>query len=107
MLLRATACLLATLPLFAHPARADAIDGTWCLEPDQRLSIDGPAIVTPGGSAIRGDYNRHFFSYTAPPGEPQAGATIQMRLLNEQTMQRRTAPDGQVETWHRCSPATS
>ncbi len=105
---RAIACLIGVLAVAApQNARADAIDGVWCLEPDQRLTIDGPAIVTPGGNAIRGDYNRHFFSYVVPGGEPLAGVTMQMRLLNEEAMQRRAGPGAPVETWHRCSPATS
>ncbi len=88
-------------------AQADSIDGSWCLDPDQRLTINGPTIVTPGGTPLWGDYQRHYFSYVAPKGEPQAGETVQMRLLNEETMQRRAGAAGAVETWHRCSPATS
>lgn len=107
----------AALPLLALPfiaaclapgaARADAIDGSWCLSASERLSIDGPRIVTLAGHALVGAYSRHFFSYTVPEGESPAGATMQMRLLDEQTMQRRAGPDGTVETWTRCSPATS
>ena len=92
----------------AGPARADKIDGSWCDEGGQRLSIDGPAIVTPGGNSLGGDYNRHFFRYVVPDGEPNSGATIQMRLLNEETMQRRLAgPSAAVETWHRCGAPVS
>lgn len=91
----------------ASPALADAIDGSWCHDPGQRLSIDGPAIVTPSGTALRGKYSRHYFTYVAPPGEPHSGATIEMRLLNEDTMQWRDSPDATPETWHRCSPAVS
>src|SRR5579859_724378 len=90
------------LALSAGSARADKIDGFWCDDTGQRLSIDGPAIVTPAGNAITGDYNRHFFSYVVPSGEPNGGATMQMRLLNEETMQRRAGPGATVETWHRC-----
>ncbi len=89
------------------PALADAIDGSWCKDSGGRLSIDGPAIVTPGGTALRGSYSRHAFSYTAPPGEPDAGATIEMRLLNEETMQMRASPDAVPQTWHRCAPSVS
>lgn len=109
MLRLVTICIVAAFTLGAHAARADRIDGMWCLEPDQRLSIDGPTIVTPGGHALLGDYGRHFFSYVVPDGEPLSGLTMQMRLLNEETMQRRASPGpgGPVETWHRCAPATS
>ncbi len=104
----AIVCLLGGLTVAAaHAARADAIDGVWCLEPDLHLTINGPTIVTPSGAPLWGDYSRHAFSYVAPAGEPNAGATMQMRLLNEDTMQRRAAPAGNVETWHRCSPPTS
>jgi hypothetical protein len=96
-----------TLALLAGAARADKIDGSWCDGGGQRLSIDGPAIVTPGGNAIQGDYNRHFFSYVVPAGEPNGGVTMQMRLLNEETMQRRAGPGAEVETWHRCAPPVS
>ncbi len=97
------------LALVAHAgvARADKIDGSWCDGTGQRLSIDGPAIVTPGGNAITGDYNRHHFSYVVPAGEPNQGTTMQMRLLNEETMQRRAGPDANVETWHRCAAPVS
>jgi hypothetical protein len=88
-------------------ACADKIDGAWCRESGERLSIDGPAIVTPAGTATNGQYSRHFFSYVVPPGEPDAGVTVQMRLLNEETMQSRTGQDAPVLTWHRCTPAVS
>jgi hypothetical protein len=88
-------------------ARADVIDGAWCRDPGQRLTIDGPSIVTPGGTATRGAYSRHFFSYVVPAGEAGAGGTVEMRLLNEDTMQRRTGPAAPIETWRRCSPAVS
>ena len=92
----------------ASHARADAIDGSWCAEPDLRVTINGPTIVTPGGHPLWGDYSRHNFSYTVPQGEPGAGAVIQMRLLSEYTMQSRSGTDeATVQTWHRCSPATS
>ena len=95
------------LTLVAGSARADKIDGSWCDGTGRRLSIDGPAIVTPAGHAIQGDYNRHFFSYVVPGNEPDAGTTMLLRLLNEETMQRRAGPAANVETWHRCAPAVS
>lgn len=95
--------------LFAtpHVARADRIDGIWCTTDGLRLSIDGPAIHTPGGNALQGDYSRHFFSYIAPAGETGAGAVVQMRLLNEETMQSRAGEGAPVLTWHRCQPPVS
>ena len=97
----------------ASAARADAIDGYWCFTDGKRISIQGPAIVTPAGSRIQGDYSRHFFSYVAPHADPDAGQTVSMTLLNEDTVRLRTgtapAPsyDGPGEIWHRCGPPTS
>jgi hypothetical protein len=94
-------------------AWADVIDGHWCFTDGKRISIQGPAIVTPAGSSIRGDYSRHFFSYVVPSAEPGAGQTVSMSLVNEDTVHLRigTTPsyssDGPVEVWHRCGPPTS
>lgn len=93
---------LATLALLAgaQGARADAIDGNWCAPDGRVLSIEGPQIVTPRGSAISGDYARHFFAYTVPAGEPDAGARVDMTLLDETTV-RLDAGKG-PEIWRRC-----
>jgi hypothetical protein len=97
----------------AAAARADAIDGHWCFTDGKRISIQGPAIVTPAGSRIQGDYARHFFSYVVPEADPGAGQTVSMTLLNEDTVRLRigtaAAPsyDGPGEIWHRCGPPTS
>jgi hypothetical protein len=108
--LSAAAGLALLLP--AQAALADAIDGSWCHQAKQ-LSIRGPAIVTPGGTAMQGDYDRHGFIYVVPSGEPQAGQTVVMVLLNETTM--RLGIGGNVEAagkaadqiWRRCSATTS
>lgn len=100
------AAVLAGALLASVTARADAIDGAWCHE-GLRLTISGPAIVTPGGTKTSGDYSRHAFSYVVPDSEPQPGSTITMRLLNEETMHLRTGPDAQWETWRRCGPPIS
>lgn len=100
------------LLLPAPTALADAIDGNWCFQAKQ-LSIRGPVIVTPGGTAMQGDYDRHGFIYVVPGGEPQAGQTVVMVLLNETTM--RLGIGGSVEAagkaaseiWRRCSATTS
>jgi hypothetical protein len=88
------------------PAWADAIDGAWCHE-GVRLTISGPAIVTPGGAKTQGDYSRHAFSYVAPPSDSNSGTTISMRLLNEDTMQLRAGAQAPTETWLRCGPPIS
>jgi hypothetical protein len=87
-------------------ARADVIDGAWCHE-GLRLTISGPAIVTPGGTKTSGDYSRHAFSYVVPASEPQPGTTVMMRLLNEETMNLRASPEAPWETWRRCGPPIS
>ena len=95
---------LATLALSMAPgvARADAIDGNWCAPDGRVMSIDGPAIVTPGGSQITGNYSRHAFSYVVPPGESEAGATVLMILLNEETVRIAPGNGAPEEIWHRC-----
>jgi len=94
-------------------ARADAIDGNWCSADGKHMSIEGPAIVTPAGTATHGNYSRHYFTYQVPTSDPGAGQTVYMALLNENTVRLTTAADAQqaqqtpVEVWHRCPPAVS
>ena len=90
----------------ASPALADAIDGNWCRADGKRMAIDGPAIVTPGGHKIAGDYSRHAFSYVVPGGEPGAGATVSIQLLGEYLAHARQG-NGPIEEWRRCPPGVS
>ncbi len=87
------------------PARADAIDGDWCAADGRHFSIRGPAITTPGGNAIQGNYRRHSFSYVVPPSEAGAGQAIAMLLLNEEHVAVQTG--NTTEVWLRCKPAIS
>lgn len=109
---RLTAATGLALLLPTQAALADAIDGNWCHQAKQ-LSIRGPAIVTPGGTAMQGDYDRHGFIYVVPGGEPQAGQTVVMVLLNETTMRLgiggtvEAAGKAASEIWRRCSATTS
>lgn len=73
--------------LLAAPARADQIDGQWCHADGRSLSIDGPRIVTPGGTAMTGAYHRHGFDYTIPGDEPDAGAAVGMIQFDDDTIQ--------------------
>ena len=91
----------------ATSARADAIDGSWCHEGNQRMSINGPSIVTAAGTKTQGDYSRHAFAYVVPAGEPGVGTTVSMILLNEDTMQLRPGSQAPAETWLRCGPPVS
>ncbi len=83
-------------------ARADAIDGDWCYRDGRRLSINGPQIVTPGGTRLTGNYSRHAFSYTAPANEPGGGKAIDMTLIDEDTMNLRQGDAGAAQIWRRC-----
>jgi hypothetical protein len=95
-------------------ARADAIDGEWCANTDGRhMSIKGPDIVTPAGTRMQGNYTRHSFLYVVPPAEPDAGQTVAMILVNEETVNLRQAASAAeaaqapVQVWHRCAPTIS
>lgn len=93
------------VPLLASfPALADRIDGAWCLKV-QRMVIEGPKILTPGGINTTGDYGRHFFRYTVPAGEAGAGREVRMILHSEEEVEVQTG--GRSETWHRCGPSVS
>jgi len=97
-------CALALALLFpCGTALADAIDGNWCYS-GRHLAIDGPTILTPGGKTMKGNYDRHAFTYLAPAGEKEAGLQVFMVLRGEETMEfhpgAQTAP-GQV--WRRCT----
>jgi hypothetical protein len=90
-------------------ALADAIDGDWC-SPDNklRLSIAGPDITTPGGHRIKGDYDRHAFSYVVPATEPGAGKKAEMVLMGEYAMRFKAGPVVAADqVWKRCSKETS
>jgi hypothetical protein len=97
----------AALLVFADAARADAIDGDWCHADGRRFSIRGPQIVTPGGLRMEGNYSRHWFSYKVPTAEPAAGSTVNMTLVNENTVHLRVEAASADEVWIRCSPTTS
>ena len=98
----------AALLLAAGAARADAIDGDWCRADGKRMSIRGPAIVTPGGREIQGLYTRHYFEYAIPAGEPGAGDKVYITLLSETLAHaRQGAPDAAVQVWNRCPPGIS
>src|SRR5712671_628240 len=90
-----------------QPALADAIDGDWCRADGNRMTIRGPAIVTPGGQQTSGDYTRHSFSYVFPTGEAGAGAAVSIQLLGEYLAHARRGIDAPVQEWRRCQPGVS
>ncbi|MHA1164538.1 MAG: hypothetical protein ACTSP0_03020 [Alphaproteobacteria bacterium] len=91
------------------PARADAIDGHWCHKDGRRMSVEGPVIVTPGGTSMEGEYERHGFAYVVPEGEPGARSRVSMALQSEDVMRMFIPGKGPlpspptVETWQRCN----
>ncbi len=89
----------------AAPARADAIDGNWCSPDGRSMSIAGPQIVTPGGTRMKGDYDRHGFRYVGPARGKPAGARVEMSQLDENTIHARVGK-GPTKTWHRCKPTS-
>jgi len=87
---------------FSGAALADAIDGDWC-KSGQQFTIRGPEIVTPAGSAILGNHDRHAFAYIVPENEPDAGTEIYMRQLNEETLHLMVGSwNADAEIWRRC-----
>ena len=104
--MRLPAMALTLAALFGGPALADAIDGDWCHADGRRLSISGPDIVTPGGKRLKGDYDRHHFSFVVPAAEPGAGATTYMILLSELEL-RLKPPAGEEQLWRRCGKPVS
>ncbi len=86
-------------------AQADAIDGNWCHREVGRMSIQGPEIVTPGGTQMQGTYGRHSFSYVVPAAEPGAGTQIFMVLVDEYTVpltNGETTSSQPPQVWRRC-----
>ncbi len=111
-MVRTAASVLAVFLGLAIPtgALADAIDGHWCHRDGRRLSIDGPTLVTPGGRAMTGDYDRHGFVYVVPAGEPGAGERVTMQLIDEYTVILRTGADSAKsveQVWKRCGAPTA
>ena len=94
---------LAALMLPAAPALADRIDGNWCFRDGRSMSIDGPAIVTPGGTAMTGDYDRHGFRYVVPAGEADARAQVDMVQFDDNTIQVTTSGGGPFTHYFRVS----
>ncbi len=92
-----TAALLA---LAAGGARADAIDGNWCASDGKVMSIEGPRIVTPGGTPATGDYSRHAFAYTVPAPDSGAGNEVRLVLVDEDTVRVVAGPPPEI--WRRC-----
>ena len=101
------------LMIAPDPARSDAVDGDWCHKDGRSLSIDGPKMITPGGQAHTGEYERHVFRYTTPDGEAGAGTHVLMVQWSEQEIRvwnstrKPVRREGEPEIWRRCHLRTS
>ena len=84
---------------------ADEIDGHWC-SGTRHLAVNGPDITTPGGKQMKGDYDRHSFSYVVPSGEKGTGQPVRMELQDEDHMTLRQGA-GDPQLWKRCRAPTS
>lgn len=87
-------------------AHADSIDGHWCSDAGKRIIIEGPAVTTPAGVRMQGNYSRHGFAFTMPANEADGGAAIDMVLQGEQRVSVRigvAAP----QLWRRCAAGVS
>jgi len=94
---------LAIAMLFPAPVGADQIDGNWC-RGLKHFSIDGPSIVTPGGTKMTGIYDRHGFQYVVPEGEPGAGTTITMAQQHDELVHvSSSAKPDEVQNWTPCN----
>ncbi len=99
--------------LCPHGARADVIDGNWCYPDGRHFSIRGPDIVTPAGTAAKGNWSRHAFSYQVPPPESDGGQMVYMLLQDENTVvpavgtQPMMSDPARIQIWHRCADQVS
>ena len=93
----------------SNPASADAIDGDWChAASGKHLRIDGPAITTPGGNTITGDYDRPGFRYFIPAPEHPVDKAVTMSVIGDDNMQLTGGVAGSsVQDWQRCAQPTS
>jgi hypothetical protein len=101
--------ILAIILLLAAPtvALADAIDGNWCSADGQHMTIHGDDITTPGGTQIKGNYDRHAFDYVVPAGEAGSGETVNILLRSEYLAVSRQGANAPVKEWRRCTNRTS
>jgi hypothetical protein len=106
--LRHVAAIAGALLAFCMPARADAIDGDWCMGADHML-IEGSNILTPGRNKIAGNYGRYRYTYIAPANEPGAGGEVKMVMIRGTEtihVERPGGEAGKPEVWQRCKPVS-
>ncbi len=88
-------------------AVAGNIDGSWCAEDGRRISVDGLAVMTPGGQPATGRYTARAFTFVLPAGEWQAGAEIWMEPKGSDAVRVSTLETGHQGPpphglWRRC-----
>ena len=88
-------------PVGLSLAHADALDGDWCSEEGEKLTINGDLITTPSGQTVEGVYGRHRFQYTAPEGDWKAGMDIDIRQRSD-TLMMLKAGEEPVTEWGPC-----
>lgn len=107
-LLQLTLLTVLSLGVMTQMAYADSIDGNWCHTEGGNFEIRGSEILTPGGARMTGEYSRHTFRYVAPVGERAAGRTLNMAIIDDETLHLVIEEsDGTVEVWRRCAVHTS
>ncbi|MBG1233376.1 hypothetical protein [Aestuariivirga litoralis] len=92
--------------LFPAAAYADRIDGTWCNAAGAQVTIEGPRITLSSNTVVDGQYSRHEFLYTVPPGRDHAGEQIYMRVMDDEDMTSFIVKDGKgidPMAWTKCA----
>lgn len=77
------------------PAVAEGLDGHWCSPDGQRITVDGPNVITPGGQKTIGAYSNENFYFKLPEKEWHAGSVIWMELKSESTVRVSTVSKNQ------------
>lgn len=106
-MINAALFLFLALVLVALPARADAVDGSWCSGDGRSMMIDGSSVTIPSGAHVQGEYSRHVFRYVGPADGPESGHDIRMFLNGDDVLRIRRFIDGveqPEEVWQRCKP---
>ncbi len=83
----------------------DVIDGAWCGQTGEQLSINGPLIKLPSNITLPGEHHMHAFSYWPSGVAKNYGNMVYMRLEDTGHMSLYHVKDGNpgvAETWKRC-----
>ena len=102
---------VAMLAIAATPCLADRIDGHWCSPSGMSIFVDGPNVTSPGGRAVKANYDRHHVDFVIPHGEPGAGQQFFADQLNHHQISVLIRPQdndvaGSPEIWTPCEPVS-